>query len=85
MKNLKPRGLHEHVIDEIGRRIIGGEFVQGKAKVLDAIAERDPAAARVAMQKLIEDSQRAARDVRRTKAVHGAGTPARKTARGPRL
>jgi hypothetical protein len=42
-----------------------------------------PAAARVAMQKLIEDSQRDARDVRRTKGLRGAGTPARKAARGP--
>jgi len=34
-------------------------------KVLDAIVEHDASAARVAMQKLIEDSQRDARAVRR--------------------
>jgi len=31
MKKLERRGLHEHVIDEIGRRIVAGEFPSGKA------------------------------------------------------
>ena len=29
MKKLKARGLHEQVIDDIGRRILSGEFVPG--------------------------------------------------------
>lgn len=53
-------------------------------KVLDAIADHDPAAARLAMQKLIEDSQRDARDVRRAKTKRGANTQSRKVARGSR-
>jgi len=31
MRKLKARGLHEHVIEEIGRRIIAGEFACGNA------------------------------------------------------
>jgi DNA-binding FadR family transcriptional regulator len=31
VNNLKPRGLHEHVIEEIGKRIVAGEFAAGKA------------------------------------------------------
>lgn len=30
MRKLKPRGLHEHVIEEIGKRIISGEFQPGR-------------------------------------------------------
>src|SRR5690242_4214594 len=30
MRKLKARGLHEHVIEEIGMRIISGEFAAGK-------------------------------------------------------
>ena len=71
MKNLKPRG-HKYSMPM-------------HRKVLNAIAERDPAAAGVAMQKLIEDSQRDARDARRAKGLRGAGTPARQAARAPRL
>jgi len=29
MKKLKTRGLHDHVIDEIGKRIVSGEFAPG--------------------------------------------------------
>jgi DNA-binding FadR family transcriptional regulator len=31
MRKLQTRGVHEHVIEEIGRRIIGGEFSPGAA------------------------------------------------------
>src|SRR5437899_1890342 len=31
MRKLKARGLHEHVIEEIGKRIVQGEFAAGKA------------------------------------------------------
>ena len=30
MKHLKRKGLHSHVVDEIGRRIISGELPAGK-------------------------------------------------------
>jgi len=51
-------------------------------KILDAIAAHDAAAARVAMQKLIEDSQRDAKAVRRAAGRRGATVQSRKAARG---
>jgi DNA-binding FadR family transcriptional regulator len=53
-------------------------------RVLDAIVDQDASAARVAMQKLIEDSQRDARAVRRAKSTRGAATQSRKAVRGKR-
>jgi len=53
-------------------------------KVLDAIVDHDASAARLAMQKLIEDSQRDARDVRRAGTKRGATTQSRKVARASR-
>jgi DNA-binding FadR family transcriptional regulator len=56
-------------------------------EVLDAIANHDPSAARVAMQKLIEDSQRDAREVRevrRAKNTRGGNARPRKAVRGSR-
>jgi DNA-binding FadR family transcriptional regulator len=50
--------------------------------VLDAIADHDARAARVAMQQLIEDSQRDARAVRRTRGRRTIRGTARKAARG---
>ena len=50
-------------------------------KVLDAIAAHNPSAARVAMQKLIEDSQLDARAARSAAMRRGTSSTSRKTAR----
>lgn len=50
-------------------------------KVMDAIAEHDAAAARLAMQKLIEDSQRDARESHRAKRARGESRSSRKAVR----
>jgi DNA-binding FadR family transcriptional regulator len=53
-------------------------------KVLDAIADHDAPAARIAMQKLIEGSQRDARDVRRAGNKRGGKIQSGKLVRGSR-